>query len=84
MPEKNLARTRHRCSRVGMRATRRLSDDLVGKLRELRGGAGGPDSLLIIGSSEASHGTLVTVLDAGAEAELAKIRLAVREEAPGQ
>ena len=55
--------------------------DLIFKLRDLRSGPGRPDKLLVVGSSDASHGMAVMVLDAGHEVGMESVRLAVRDDA---
>lgn len=53
---------------------------LLFKLKDLRNGPGRPDKLLVIGHSDATHGTTVLVLDAGHEVGMESVRLAVRDE----
>jgi len=59
-----------------------LSDlsDLPFRLRQLRNSGGGATGLLVVGHGLATHGTAVTVLDAGYDAEFEKVRLAVTDE----
>jgi len=54
--------------------------DLLFKLRELRLGAGRPDKMLVVGHGDASHGTVVMVLDAGRDVGIEQVRLAVADE----
>jgi biopolymer transport protein ExbD len=54
--------------------------DLLFKLRDLKNGPGRPDKLLVVGSSDATHGTAVMVLDAGHEVGMESVRMAVRDE----
>jgi biopolymer transport protein ExbD len=54
--------------------------DLLLKLRDLRTSGNRPEKLLVIGHSEASHGTAVMVLDAGREVGIQQVRLAVADE----
>ncbi len=56
--------------------------DLLLKLAQLRGNAGGnAESLMVVGHGDASHGMTVMVLDAGRQAGIDKIRLSVQDEA---
>lgn len=59
----------------------RNPDELLLKLRELRGTAGRSVKMLVVGSGDATHGTLVTVLDTGQEVGVENIRLSIKEEA---
>jgi biopolymer transport protein ExbD len=54
--------------------------DLLIKLRDLRTSGNRPEKMLVIGHSEASHGTAVMVLDAGREVGIQQVRLAVADE----
>jgi biopolymer transport protein ExbD len=54
--------------------------DLLFKLRDLRTSGNRPEKMLVIGHSEASHGTAVMVLDAGREVGIQQVRLAVADE----
>jgi biopolymer transport protein ExbD/DNA-directed RNA polymerase subunit RPC12/RpoP len=54
--------------------------DLLLKLRDLRTSGNRPEKMLVIGHSEASHGTAVMVLDAGREVGIQQVRLAVADE----
>jgi biopolymer transport protein ExbD len=54
--------------------------DLRIKLRGTRRGAGSPNKMLVLGSSEARHGTVVMVLDAGNDAGMDEVQLAVDDE----
>ena len=51
--------------------------DLIIRLRQLRNANGADASMLIVGHGEASHGTAVSVLDAGYEVGIDRLRLAV-------
>lgn len=51
--------------------------DLVDKLEDIVRN-GGPTTLKIIGNPEATHGTLVTVMDAGAGAGMQKVQLSIK------
>jgi biopolymer transport protein ExbD len=53
--------------------------DLPALFQKLRAKNGSQIGLLVIGHSEASHGRAVTVLDAGYEAGMEKVRLAVSD-----
>lgn len=53
--------------------------DLRVKLRNLRDGDFQPTGLMIVGNPEASHGQLVLVLDAGADAGMEEMRFSVSE-----
>ena len=54
--------------------------DLRVKLRATHHGAGSPNKMLVLGSSEARHGTVVMVLDAGNDAGMDEVQLAVDDE----
>lgn len=54
--------------------------DLLFKLRDLKNGPGRPEKLLVVGSSDASHGVAVMVLDAGHEVGMESVQLAVRDD----
>lgn len=54
--------------------------DLLFKLRDLKNGPGRPEKLLVVGSSDASHGMAVMVLDAGHEVGIESVQLAVRDD----
>ena len=54
--------------------------DLRIKLRNARRGSGTPNKMLVLGSSEARHGTVVMVLDAGNDAGMDEVQLAVDDE----
>lgn len=54
--------------------------DLLFKLRDLRTSGSRPEKMLVIGHSEATHGTAVMVLDAGREVGIQQVRLAVADE----
>ncbi|MEN6449180.1 MAG: biopolymer transporter ExbD [Thermoguttaceae bacterium] len=49
------------------------------KLGEAKGNAGSP-KMLVLGNSEAHHGTLVKVLDAGSDADINEIQLAIDDD----
>lgn len=55
--------------------------DLLFRLRELRGGSRRADSLLVQAHGDAQHGTTVMVLDSGHEAGMEHVRLAIQDEA---
>jgi biopolymer transport protein ExbD len=54
--------------------------ELLIRLRDIRQGGAGPNRMTVLGNSEAKHGTLVTVLDAGYEAGIEDIQLAFDDE----
>jgi biopolymer transport protein ExbD len=54
--------------------------DLLFKLRDLKNGPGRPEKLLVVGSSDASHGVAVMVLDAGHEVGMESVQMAVRDD----
>lgn len=58
-------------------------DEVFLRLRELRGGANRPTVLAVIGHGDATHGSLVSVLDAGQELGFEKIRFGVVEDGEG-
>lgn len=59
--------------------------DLPTRFQRLRAKSGPHTSLLVIGHGDASHGRAVTVLDAGYEAGMEKVRLSVSDqESDGQ
>lgn len=51
--------------------------DLVRRVNELRGGPPHPDKMLVVGDGLATHGTMVSVLDAGRDAGIERVRMAV-------
>lgn len=55
--------------------------DLRNRLQELMNRSPRPTKMLVVGSSDATHGTAVMVLDAGHEAGLEHVRLSVSDEA---
>ena len=59
----------------------RSDRDLIFKLRDLRLGAAHPEKLLVVGHGDATHGTVVMVLDAGRELGMDQVRLTVQDEA---
>ena len=54
--------------------------DVVFRLRELRRSGSGATGLLVVGHGLATHGTAVAVLDAGYDAGIEKVRLAVTDD----
>ena len=54
--------------------------ELLVRLREARKGASGPGRMLVLGNSEAKHGTVVMVLDAGSDVGMEDVQLAVDDE----
>jgi biopolymer transport protein ExbD len=54
--------------------------ELLVRLREIRQGSSAPNRMLVLGNSEAKHGTVVMVLDAGSDAGMEKVQLAVDDE----
>jgi biopolymer transport protein ExbD len=50
------------------------------RLRNARQAANAPNKMLVLGSGEAQHGTVVMVLDAGYDVGLEDVRLAVKDE----
>jgi biopolymer transport protein ExbD len=50
------------------------------RLRDARNAPNGPTKMLLIGSGEAQHGTVVMVLDCGYDAGMEDVRLAVKDE----
>lgn len=55
-------------------------DEVFLRLRELRAGRDRPNVLVVIGSGDATHGTLVSVLDSSQELGFEKIKLSVVDE----
>lgn len=55
-------------------------DEVFLRLRELRAGRDRPNVLIVIGSGDATHGTLVSVLDSSQELGFEKIKLSVVDE----
>ncbi|HEY4261397.1 MAG TPA: biopolymer transporter ExbD [Schlesneria sp.] len=55
-------------------------DEVFLRLRELRAGRDRPSVLVVIGSGDATHGTLVSVLDSSQELGFEKIKLSVVDE----
>jgi biopolymer transport protein ExbD len=53
--------------------------ELLVRLREIRQSASAPKRMLLLGNSEAKHGKVVEVLDAGNDAEM-EVQLAVDDE----
>jgi biopolymer transport protein ExbD len=58
----------------------RSDRDLMFKLRDHRLGSAHPDKLLVIGHGDATHGTVVMVLDAGRDLGMDQVRLTVQDE----
>jgi biopolymer transport protein ExbD len=54
--------------------------DLRIQLRAARQGSAAPNKMLVLGSAEAKHGTVVMVLDAGNDVGMDEVQLAVDEE----
>jgi biopolymer transport protein ExbD len=54
--------------------------ELLVQLRALRQAGSASNKMLVMGNSEAKHGTVVMVLDAGSEAGMDEIQLAVDDE----
>ena len=70
-----------RADRISVDGTEvRGPDEVFLRLRELRGGPGHPSVLMVIGHGDATHGTLISVLDAGQELGFEKIRFGVVED----
>ena len=59
----------------------RSDRDLLFKLRDLRLGSAHPEKLLVVGHGDATHGTVVMVLDAGRELGMDQVKLTVQDEA---
>ena len=51
--------------------------ELIVRLRDMREGSGEARGILVLGNEDASHSTVVQVLDAGAEAGMQDIRMAL-------
>jgi biopolymer transport protein ExbD len=58
----------------------RSDRELLFKLRDLRLGSAHPEKLLVVGHGDATHGTVVMVLDAGRELGMDQVRLTVQDE----
>jgi biopolymer transport protein ExbD len=54
--------------------------DLIAKLRKIRGGAGGRRTLLVSADPDCRHETVVTALDAGSAAGMEEVELITDEE----
>ena len=54
--------------------------EIVSWLRDLRASASRPDKMLVVGHGDASHGTVVMVLDTGRDLGMDQVRLAVQDE----
>ena len=51
--------------------------ELVNKLKELRAAPPNPSKMLVVGHGDAKHGTMVEVLDAGHDAGIDLVRIAI-------
>jgi biopolymer transport protein ExbD len=58
----------------------RTDRDLLFKLRDLRLSSAHPEKLLVVGHGDATHGTVVMVLDAGRELGMDQVKLTVKDE----
>jgi biopolymer transport protein ExbD len=58
----------------------RGQQELLVRLREARHGGSAPTRMLVLGNSEATHGTVVRVLDAGSDVGMEEVQLAVDDE----
>jgi biopolymer transport protein ExbD len=56
------------------------NQELLVRLRELRHGSSAPNRMLVLGNSEATHGKVVEVLDAGSDVGMEEVQLAVDDE----
>ncbi len=54
--------------------------ELLVRLREIRHGSSTTNRMLVLGNGEAKHGTVVMVLDAGSDAGMEDVQLAVDDE----
>ena len=54
--------------------------ELLVRLRDLRRSSSAPNRLLVLGNSEATHGQVVMVLDAGNDVGMTQVQLAVDDE----
>lgn len=54
--------------------------ELLVRLRELRHSGSAPSHMLVLGNSEAKHGKVVMVLDAGSDAGMEEVQLAVDDD----
>ena len=54
--------------------------ELLVRLREIRQSNSAPNRMLVLGNSEAKHGTVVEVLDAGSDVGMEEVQLAVDDE----
>jgi biopolymer transport protein ExbD len=59
----------------------RSDRELLFKLRDLRLASAHPEKLLVVGHGDATHGTVVMVLDAGRELGMDQVRLTMQDEA---
>jgi biopolymer transport protein ExbD len=56
------------------------NQELLVRLRELRRGASSPNHMLVLGNSDATHGKVVEVLDAGSDVGMEEVQLAIDDE----
>jgi biopolymer transport protein ExbD len=56
------------------------NQELLVRLRELRRGASSLNRMLVLGNSEATHGKVVEVLDAGSDVGMEEVQLAIDDE----
>jgi biopolymer transport protein ExbD len=56
------------------------ASEVVFRLRQIRNSGSGATGLLVVGHALATHGTAVAVLDAGYDAGIEKVRLAVADD----
>jgi biopolymer transport protein ExbD len=54
--------------------------ELLVRLREVRQSSAAPNRMLVLGNSEAKHGTVVMVLDAGSDVGMEDVQLAIDDE----
>jgi biopolymer transport protein ExbD len=54
--------------------------ELLVRLREAKQSDSSPKRMLVLGNSEAKHGKVVTVLDAGSDAGMEEVQLAIDDE----
>jgi biopolymer transport protein ExbD len=54
--------------------------ELLVRLREVRHSGAAPTRMLVLGNGEAKHGTVVMVLDAGSDAGMEEVQLAVDDD----
>ena len=62
-----------------LRSRFKLQDipELINKLKELRATPPNPSKMLVVGHGDATHGTMVEVLDAGHDAGIDLVRIAI-------